>query len=113
MDCDRPGRQAAERIAGDLECHGAVARVVELAADRDDGYDLSDWLRSGNNPDLRAIGSHLREAATRIAHAEGDVWTVRIAAALPASPAVNPSRGFAVDVPRAVNGRGSPSCAAF
>ena len=49
MDADRPGRQAAVRIAGDLERHGAAdVRILELAPTRDDGYDLSDWLREGN-----------------------------------------------------------------
>jgi hypothetical protein len=50
MDADRPGRQAALRIAGDLERHGAAqVRILELAPDRDDGYDLSDWLRDGHH----------------------------------------------------------------
>ncbi|MBV9717557.1 MAG: hypothetical protein JOZ64_19450, partial [Solirubrobacterales bacterium] len=51
MDADLPGRQAAVRIAGDLERHGAGhVRLLELAPGRDDGYDLSDWLREGNQP---------------------------------------------------------------
>ena len=50
MDADCPGRQAALRIAGDLERHGAAhVRIVELAPGRDDGYDLSDWLRERNH----------------------------------------------------------------
>ena len=44
MDCDRAGRTAAQRIAGDLDAAGAIARVVDLAPDREDGYDLTDWL---------------------------------------------------------------------
>jgi hypothetical protein len=44
MDCDRAGRIAAERVAGDLQAAGAIARVVDLAPGRDDGYDLTDWL---------------------------------------------------------------------
>lgn len=50
MDSDRPGREAAARIARDLSAHGASARIVDLAPGRDDGYDLSDWLREGNQP---------------------------------------------------------------
>jgi hypothetical protein len=54
MDADRPGREAAVRIAGDLERQDAPhVRILELASDRDDGYDLSDWLREGNH--LRAL----------------------------------------------------------
>ena len=60
MDADRPGREAAIRIAADLHQHGARASIVELDRGRDDGYDLSDWLRAGNNPDLIANRSHAR-----------------------------------------------------
>lgn len=42
MDCDAEGRRAADRIANDLRAE-ADALVVELA-ERDDGYDLTDWL---------------------------------------------------------------------
>jgi hypothetical protein len=50
MDADRPGRRAAVRIVGDLERYGAAhVRILELAPGRDDGYDLSDWLREGNH----------------------------------------------------------------
>ena len=49
MDADPPGREAAVRIAGDLERHDAAdVRIIELAPARDDGYDLSDWLRERN-----------------------------------------------------------------
>ncbi len=43
MDADDAGRAAAQRIAKDL---APVARthVVDLAPDRDDGYDLTNWL---------------------------------------------------------------------
>jgi hypothetical protein len=40
MDADAQGRAAAQRIAADLP----NAEIVDLAPDRDDGYDLSDWL---------------------------------------------------------------------
>ncbi len=44
MDCDHAGRDAAQRIAADLDAAGAVARVIDLAPGRADGYDLTDWL---------------------------------------------------------------------
>lgn len=40
MDADAQGRAAAQRISADLP----NAEIVDLAPDRDDGYDLSDWL---------------------------------------------------------------------
>jgi hypothetical protein len=50
MDADQPGREAAVRIARDLQRHGARAAIVDLDPTRDDGYDVSDWLRGGNKP---------------------------------------------------------------
>ncbi|MGH2875691.1 MAG: toprim domain-containing protein, partial [Solirubrobacteraceae bacterium] len=50
MDCDRPGRQAAARIASDLQRRGIETGVADLAPRRQDGYDLSDWLREGHSP---------------------------------------------------------------
>jgi len=44
LDCDAPGRQAAERIAADLAPHAEV-RVLDLNPAREDGYDLGDLLR--------------------------------------------------------------------
>lgn len=43
MDCDPQGRASARRIAQDLNVK-AHATIVDLAPDRDDGYDLTDWL---------------------------------------------------------------------
>ena len=43
MDCDEQGRAAAAVIESDLSSLGAV-RVLDLAPDRNDGYDLTDWL---------------------------------------------------------------------
>jgi hypothetical protein len=85
MDADRPGREAAVRIAADLRLHGARAPIVELDPSRDDGYDLSDWLRSGNNPDLITELSHTCATNTPIAGPSVDVWTERIGAAVPTS----------------------------
>jgi hypothetical protein len=44
LDCDSPGREAAERIASDLVDHAAEVRVLDLDPSRDDGYDLGDLL---------------------------------------------------------------------
>jgi hypothetical protein len=76
MDSDRAGRKAAARIAEDLGRSGAHARIVDLAPERDDGYDLSDWLQAGNDPGLLTARSYTGEAYTRIAQPRGDVWTV-------------------------------------
>ena len=43
MDCDEQGRAAAAAICSDLSSLGDV-RVLDLAPDRNDGYDLTDWL---------------------------------------------------------------------
>ena len=43
MDADGPGRAAAERIAIDV-CEHTHTRVVDVAPDKSDGYDLTDWL---------------------------------------------------------------------
>jgi hypothetical protein len=44
LDCDHAGREAATRIAGDLEAAGVRGSIVELAPGRADGYDLTEWL---------------------------------------------------------------------
>ena len=85
MDADRPGREAAVRIAADLQGYGARASIVGLDPGRDDGYDLSDWLRAGNDPDLVTDRSHARARHTRIAGSSGDVSTERIGVAMPTS----------------------------
>ncbi len=50
MDCDPEGRRAAQRIAEDLHAL-AVTRVLDIAPERRDGYDLTDLLR--DHPRLR------------------------------------------------------------
>ena len=49
MDADPAGRDAAHRIHADL---AAVtnAHIYDLAPDRNDGYDLTDWLT--DHPDV-------------------------------------------------------------
>jgi DNA primase len=60
MDADPPGRDAAQRIASDLTPHAATVRIIDPAPDRDDGYDLTDWLHAH----LTAAGSSaLRQLA--------------------------------------------------
>lgn len=44
LDCDRAGRGAASRIAEDLSHAGVERRIVDLAPDRRDGFDLTEWL---------------------------------------------------------------------
>jgi hypothetical protein len=59
MDCDRAGLTAAQRIAGDLDAAGATGRVIDLAPDREDGYDLTDWLADRRHDALRELTSAL------------------------------------------------------
>jgi hypothetical protein len=49
MDADKQGRAAAQRIASDLGDHAEV-QLVELAPQRTDGYDLTDWLLEHAEP---------------------------------------------------------------
>ena len=44
MDCDAPGRRAAEEIAASLDETADGAEVVDLWPGRDDGYDLTDRI---------------------------------------------------------------------
>jgi hypothetical protein len=63
MDCDRPGRQAAARIAEDLDRRGIVAGIRDLAPDRQDGYDVSDWLRADKPAAQLLAPDRLRSAS--------------------------------------------------
>jgi Toprim-like len=51
LDCDEKGRAAARRIAQDLRDF-AKTQVVDLAPNRTDGFDLTDWLRTATSLDL-------------------------------------------------------------
>lgn len=51
MDCDEQGRMAAATIANDLSRISDV-HVLDLAPDRDDGYDLTDRLLEGWQPEV-------------------------------------------------------------
>jgi hypothetical protein len=46
-DCDEPGRKGAAQVAQSLEASGIVTAVLDLAPDRNDGYDITDYFRSG------------------------------------------------------------------
>jgi hypothetical protein len=73
MDCDRPGREAASRIASDLSSSSDV-RVLDLDPGRDDGYDLTDELliRAHSSLGLPALARLEREhAAPRRPEARG------------------------------------------
>jgi DNA primase len=54
MDCDRQGRLVAQRIADQLARCAAV-RIIDLAPDRRDGYDLTAWMLDGA-PDADGLG---------------------------------------------------------
>lgn len=47
MDCDAEGRAAAARIADDLTAAGITCKVVDLAPERSDGFDVTDALLAG------------------------------------------------------------------
>jgi Toprim-like len=51
MDCDEQGRMAAATIANDLSRVSDV-HVLDLAPDRNDGYDLTDRLLDGWEPEV-------------------------------------------------------------
>jgi hypothetical protein len=44
MDSDQASRAAARRIERDLREVARLVSVADLAPDRHDGYDLTDWL---------------------------------------------------------------------
>lgn len=69
-DCDPEGRAHAETAAQSLSRLGVVStRIIELAPERDDGYDVADLLaagaRNGRREDLRAwVETMLEQALT-------------------------------------------------
>lgn len=62
-DSDEAGRRGAERVASVLRTVARSVTVVDLAPERDDGYDLTDWLRDGRTTD--ELKSRIREARRR------------------------------------------------
>ena len=113
MDADRPGREAAARIARDLRAHGARAAIVDLDPSRDDGYDLSDWLRAGNDPTQSAsVRTFTRNSHSRTVAGGHDPGPHA-----PSTPAIAPGRSDrtwpgAVPAASVTPGR-SMRCAAF
>lgn len=49
LDCDEQGRKAAQRVVPSLTQHALEVRVVDLAPDRSDGFDVSDFVREGGD----------------------------------------------------------------
>ena len=84
MDCDRPGRQAAARIAEDLERRRIVAGIRDLAPRRQDGYDVSDWLREGKTA-ARLLATHGLHSASAYRRTAG------VADAVAAAPGPRPA----------------------
>lgn len=112
MDADRPGREAAVRIARDLQAHGARGAIVDLDPGRDDGYDLSDWLQAGNKPTtLPQAGAATSNGSTPAAGGR-DARPWAMTAAAPTASRGNARRPSASGGPR-VSPRRSNRCAAF
>jgi hypothetical protein len=59
MDCDPPGRHAADHIAASLRPAARTVDVIDLWPTRDDGYDLTDRIleRRRSRPHSRAVRS--------------------------------------------------------
>ena len=51
LDCDDKARIAAEKIAADLWPYAESVRIVPLDPNRDDGYDLGDFVMDAETPD--------------------------------------------------------------
>lgn len=47
LDCDRAGREAAQRIASDLRQTASSVRLLDLEPGRIDGYDITDAILGG------------------------------------------------------------------
>jgi hypothetical protein len=59
MDCDPPGRAAAQRIRDDLARVAARPIVVDLAPARADGFDLTEWLAAAEDRSPRELARAL------------------------------------------------------
>ena len=68
LDCDRQGREAAQRIARDLVDHTTEVRVLDLDPERDDGYDLGDVAleAAGNGKGRADVRDRLERTAAAI-----------------------------------------------
>jgi len=112
MDADCGGREAAARIARDLHRHGVRAAIVDLDPSRDDGYDLSDWLRAGNKPTSlpsgRALASNAHKQTVPGSHDPGP----RAGAAAPTTRTAHATPLGVVTAP-SLSLQGSIRCAAL
>lgn len=100
MDADRAGRDASRRIARDLERHRARPAIVDLDPRRDDGYDLSDWLRGGNKPSaLPTARAYVSEGCTQAALSARGAAPRAISAAAPPASRTGTAQPGAVERP--------------
>lgn len=65
LDCDAPGRLAADRIATSLTAAAIDVEVIDLWPERHDGYDLTDRVlelrrTQSSPPSVRTVASLLR-----------------------------------------------------
>jgi hypothetical protein len=66
FDCDLPGRVAAAKVADDLVGVAASVRILVLDEQRDDGFDLGDFVADADTPaDFPAAVALLRAGAER------------------------------------------------
>lgn len=54
-DCDKPGRTHANAVAASLHEAGIPVKVIDLDPQRDDGYDVSDFLGEHNGTSLHLL----------------------------------------------------------
>jgi hypothetical protein len=83
-DCDGPGREWVQRAAQDLLALGVDARVLELNAANEDGYDLTDLVSDGSPDAARRFVESLSRNSPRLSlktgHAsESAGWPVAMA----------------------------------
>ena len=62
-DCDETGRKAAEKVAASIAEHGTHYCILDLAPERDDGYDLSDYCSDATTDEDRVEVRRVIEAA--------------------------------------------------
>jgi DNA primase len=78
MDCDRPGRRAADRIAPTLRPVAKTLELVDLWPEREDGYDLTDRIldrrrvRAYTSRRARTAAALLRPVASRYQQTKKD-----------------------------------------
>jgi AAA domain/Toprim-like len=66
-DADAPGRRAAQKSAAAIAGHCPDVRVLDLAPERDDGYDLGDLVAEAHGPDDIAGAAALIVRAAELA----------------------------------------------